>query len=67
MKQTELSIEGMSCGHCVAAVDKALRKVAGVHSVVVDVGKARVEADDSVSREALVSAIEDEGYRVVGG
>ncbi len=61
----ELKIEGMTCGHCVRAVDEALRKVPGVRDVEVAIGVARVDTDDGVSREALMKAIEEESYRVV--
>ena len=63
----ELTIEGMSCGHCVSAVREALTKVPGVTKADVSldatkIGHARIEGD--VSREALVHAIEAEDYRV---
>lgn len=60
---TELTIEGMSCGHCVKAVEGALRALPGVTSVEVEVGRARVEGD--VELAALVAAIEDEDFEVV--
>lgn len=67
MASTELRIEGMSCGHCVSAVKKALEAVDGVTAVEVEVGRARVEADPArAGRARLARAIEDEGYRVVG-
>ncbi len=34
-----IKIEGMSCGHCKAAVEKALEEVAGVTSAVVNLEK----------------------------
>jgi copper chaperone len=63
----ELTIEGMSCGHCVSAVREALSKVPGVTKVDVSldatkVGLARIEGE--VRREDLVHAIEAEDYRV---
>ena len=36
MSETIIKIEGMSCGHCTAAVEAALKAVPGVQSVVVD-------------------------------
>ena len=44
--KTELNITGMSCGHCVSAVEKALKTVPGVQDVQVTLqpGKAVVEA-----------------------
>lgn len=62
----ELKIEGMTCGHCVRAVEQALSAVPGVRKADVGIGSAKVEADDGVSREQLVSAVEEEEYRVVG-
>ena len=59
-----LKVQGMSCGHCVKAVDEALRSVPGVQSAEVSVGSANVVADDSVQREALVAALDEAGYDV---
>ena len=41
-----IHIEGMHCGHCTAAVEKALRALPGVESAVADLEKkeARVKA-----------------------
>ncbi len=59
-----LKIDGMSCGHCTAAVEKALKAVPGVISVQVTLepGEARVEGDADV--EALKAAVTEEGYTV---
>lgn len=51
-----LKIEGMSCGHCVKSVQKALDAVPGVTSAKVSVGHAEVHGE--ASREALKQAIE---------
>ena len=61
----ELSIEGMTCGHCVRAIETALRSIPGVTEVDVSIGRARVEGE--AERETLVRAIEEEGYRVPPG
>ncbi|SMF27646.1 Copper chaperone CopZ [Tistlia consotensis] len=58
-----LKIEGMTCGHCTAAVEKALAKVPGVsrvQEVSLDRGEARVEGE--ASTDALIAAVENEGY-----
>ena len=59
----KLKIEGMSCEHCVRAVDSALAGVEGVESVI-EVSLARGEAlvEGDPDRSALVSAVEEEGY-----
>lgn len=65
MQTIDIDVEGMSCNHCVQAVTKALRAVPGVKTLDVRVGHARVEAEDATARQQLVSAIEEEGYKVV--
>ena len=60
-----LNVQGMSCGHCVQHVETALRKVAGVSSVAVDLakGKAVVEYDPVKTKPAdLQKAIDAAGY-----
>lgn len=66
MTTHELKIEGMTCGHCVRAVEQALAAVPGVKKAEVAIGTAKVETDAQVARSALVAAIEEEGYRVSG-
>ncbi|WP_293181140.1 cation transporter [Oceanithermus sp.] len=64
--ETRLKIEGMSCGHCVAAVHRALAAVPGVEEVLevsLERGEARLRG--AVDFERLRAAVEAEGYRVV--
>ena len=66
MERLNLKIEGMSCGHCVARVQKSLEKVEGVHVGRVDIGSAWVSYDPSqVGPERIRQAVEDAGYEVV--
>jgi copper chaperone len=60
----KLSVEGMSCDHCVHAVREALSQVSGVEQVI-DVSRERGEAivDGGPDIGALIAAIEAEGYR----
>lgn len=63
MTRTTLRIDGMSCGHCVAAVKKALDGVDGVTVDSVAIGTATVEYDPSVaSVEKITDAVNDAGY-----
>jgi copper chaperone len=58
----------MSCGHCKAAVEGELSKLAGVERSNADLEKGTVEVsydEDRVSEERLKGAIEDAGYAVV--
>ena len=66
MKTQELTIQGMSCGHCVMHVKKALGKVNGLNIESVEIGKAVVTFDETVVTKAhLAKAIEEVGYKLV--
>ena len=63
MNKLELEIEGMSCGHCVAAVSEALTELPGVSVDQVRIGAAQVTYHpDQVSPAQIVLAVEDAGY-----
>jgi copper chaperone len=65
MKTVRLNVQGMTCGHCVNAVEKALRNRDGVRAASVDLsdGAAEVQFEEGrVSPEQLVAAVEEEGY-----
>jgi copper chaperone len=65
MTQLTMQIGGMSCGHCVAAVTKALKALQGVAVEQVAIGSATVNYDPSAtSAEAIAKAVEEEGYPV---
>jgi Au+-exporting ATPase len=61
-----LPVEGMTCASCVGRVEKALSKVEGVDSVVVNLAteRADVRVSGPVDHMALVKAIEKAGYDV---
>jgi len=60
-----IAIEGMTCSHCQARVEKALNAVDGVKAKV-DLKKntATVEADSQVSDDLLKKTVEEAGYTV---
>ena len=63
MNKLELEIEGMSCGHCVAAVSEALKELPGVNVEQVRIGSAELTYEAAqVSPEQIVLAVEDAGY-----
>ena len=62
MSQVVLSIEGMSCGHCVGAVRRALEGVPGVEQVEVRLDEGRALVRGTADPEALVRAVREEGY-----
>jgi copper chaperone len=58
-----LSIDGMSCDHCVNAVRGALARLPGVTVEHVEIGSASVLYDPTkISPDAIVDAVNDEGY-----
>lgn len=59
---TELKIEGMSCSHCSAAVERALTGVEGVTRVEVDLAGGRAAVEGAADVGALVAAVAEEGY-----
>ncbi|MDZ4774498.1 MAG: cation transporter [Planctomycetota bacterium] len=65
MNTTNIAIDGMSCGHCVQQVSKALQSVPGVTVDSVVVGSARIEVEDAKTTEAAVRAIEKAGYKAM--
>ena len=63
MNRATLTINGMSCGHCVASVRRALEDVEGVRVESVTIGSAVVDYDPAVaSREGIIEAVSDAGY-----
>ncbi|GLV47862.1 heavy metal-binding protein [Thermus sp. LT1-2-5] len=59
----KLKVEGMTCNHCVMAVKKALMKVPGVEKAEVSLEKGEALVEGTAEVEALVRAVEEEGYR----
>jgi len=60
-----LEVTGMSCQHCVGRVQAALKGVAGVEAVDVDLagGSASVTVKDNAPADAdLIAAVEAVGY-----
>ena len=68
MASVTIAINGMSCGHCVAAVSKALAAVPGVMVEAVQIGSATIAIDPAAgSLAAAEAAIDGAGYDVVKG
>jgi len=60
---TDLRIEGMSCRHCVDAVEGGLKALPGVEIEEIAIGRVRLSFDQNeVSPDDLREAVEDAGY-----
>jgi copper chaperone CopZ len=65
MQTTELKVDGMTCGSCVASVTQALKRVPGVQDVEVDLGSgiARVHGEHAAHQvPELVAALGEAGH-----
>lgn len=68
MPKKELKVEGMSCGHCKAAVEAALKTLDGVNEVEVRLDSGTVVVDyqeGALAEEELMEAVKNAGYQVV--
>ncbi len=61
----EFKIEGMSCSHCVMAVEKELNKL-DIKNKKVEIGSAKIDFDpNKVSEEDIKNSITESGYTVI--
>lgn len=60
----EMHVDGMSCGHCVQTVTKAIQKADAQAKVQVDLAQGLVSAETMLDRAGAVLAIEAAGYKV---
>lgn len=66
-KEIILTVDGMTCGHCTARVEKALKGMEGVLEAQADLEtkKVTVKTDGTVTPEAMAEVITDQGYEVL--
>jgi copper chaperone len=61
----ELTVPGMTCGHCKASIEREVGVVAGVTDVEVDLDTKIVSVHgDDLDRQRLVAAIDEAGFDV---
>jgi len=68
MSRETLRVEGMSCGHCVETIQKAVGEVPGVRKVDVDLEKKEVSVELEEGKSPLkevTEKIREAGYEVV--
>jgi copper chaperone len=66
VSETTLSVPEIHCGHCKTSIEGAVSALPGVARAEVDVEARTVSVtfDEPAGLEAIVSAIEDQGYSV---
>lgn len=66
MTTQTIEIGGMTCGHCLRTVEKALTSLDGVKLDDLRIGKAVVTFDETkLSSDAVAEAVRDAGYDVL--
>lgn len=66
---TQYDVEGLTCGHCVQTVERAVAGVAGVESAAVTLvpgGTSQLTIRGNAQREALADAVRSSGYILAG-
>ncbi len=66
MSELTLTVSDIHCGHCKTAIETAVAEIEGVDHVAVAIETRTVDIrfGDDVTKEALVAAIEEQGYEV---
>ncbi len=60
----ELTVENMTCGHCVSAVTEAVHSIDPAAFVEVDLKGKHVKVNSTAALEPIKAAIADAGYPV---
>lgn len=68
MATAVVTVTGMTCSHCVNAVQAEIAKIAGVSDVAVDLdtGSVTISGDPLPGAEALRAAVDEAGYELTG-
>jgi len=66
MESQVYRVQGMTCGGCAKHVEKALRAVAGVTGVTVDIAQGTATIDGPAAFEALAASVAAAGYELTG-
>ncbi|MBL8387318.1 MAG: heavy-metal-associated domain-containing protein [Hydrogenophaga sp.] len=64
MSQQTFTVQGMTCGHCERAVQTAIKTLDPQAEVRIDRAQNLVEVNTAQPRDAIASAIREEGYAV---
>jgi len=67
---TTYGVAGMTCGHCVSAVQTEVGRLAGVREVTVELvvdgtSTVRVSSDGALDDTSVAEAVDEAGYELV--
>ncbi|MCO7514779.1 cation transporter [Pseudomonas guariconensis] len=57
------NVQGMTCGHCVKAVTRAVQDLDAAAQVEVDLAGKQVRVQSQVAGERILAAIREQGYQ----
>ncbi|BBR52327.1 MULTISPECIES: heavy-metal-associated domain-containing protein [Pseudomonas] len=57
------NVQGMTCGHCVKAVTRAVQAQDAAAQVQVDLPSQQVRVQSQLAAEQILAAIREEGYQ----
>ncbi|WP_265442904.1 heavy-metal-associated domain-containing protein [Flexivirga meconopsidis] len=69
MTQTDITVQGMTCGHCVNAVTEELKTIDGVRDVTVQLNEGgdspvHITSDGDLDPQAIAAAVDEAGYQL---
>lgn len=66
MTTTTYTVDGMTCGHCVASVTEEVSRLAGVSGIDVDLesGAVTVTSESALDEADVRAAVEEAGYEL---
>lgn len=65
MTEVTLTVPDISCDHCKTAIEGAVSELGVEHvQVTIDTKTVDIRFDEGISRDAIVAAIEEQGYVV---
>lgn len=57
------NVQGMTCGHCVKALTRAVQEQDAAAKVEIDLAARQVRVQSELGQEQILTAIRDEGYQ----
>ena len=68
LEKHTITVEGMSCGHCENAIEKAVKALPGVQSATVDLVTKTLIIEFDISKTTLdqiKATVDEEGYQAL--
>lgn len=65
-RTTTITVDGMTCGHCITAVQQEVGQVPGVLGVDVDLatGAVAITSEGELDPTAVTAAVDEAGYEI---